>query len=409
MLHLIESLLYNINAVSEEVMNIPPQTSGIFPPNEIPHSQTSPNIRNTSLLSGLAHLKKTITSLSNRFSFSFRATHSRTTPKSLKNGDAPEIKAVVQEKKVTSFERQSAQEQYKEWSGAIHDSYIDLSQTSQLGKDTLKLLNEAEGYATFASKKNPVIENNSREDSKAIQTDIIPQAKQLGFKQIDGQMKFFNPKTGTIFTLFQDEKKSPPEIGIAFWGLMNSEHLKGESSDIRKETSRASISAAVKECLGGVSEAAKEAMELGKILKDIAKEKGFTPVVVGHSHGGGLAQCAALSNGIKAFVFNSRPLGAGIRKMLGKEVIKQNADKVTVFSIEGDFLTQNKALNRLAIATESRLGISVARTVGKGYILPKPQIQGKSLFKSHNRYLESIQQLKNKIQTNQTRAQIIHC
>lgn len=93
-------------------------------------------------------------------------------------------------------------------------------------------------------------------------------------------------------------------------------------------------------------------------------------MVVGHSHGGGLAQCAAAANDIKGVVFNSRPMGAGIRRYIGQDNVAERAKNITAFSGQGDFLTGIGIVNFLAKGFERLTGIPVPRTIGTGYNLP---------------------------------------
>lgn len=111
-------------------------------------------------------------------------------------------------------------------------------------------------------------------------------------------------------------------------------------------------------------------MKLGKLLKTYAKEKNLTPVVIGHSHGGGLAQVAAAKNGIKGVVFNPRPMGAGVRRYIGSSKIAENAKQIAVFSAKGDWVSGTRPLNVLAAIFERITGIVMPRSVGVGYILP---------------------------------------
>lgn len=226
--------------------------------------------------------------------------------------------------------------------------------------------------------------------------------KSLGYKE-DLSGNFYNEKSGTIFSLIFDDNKN--EIVMSFKGLGSQNNLNfnepekdlgtidrktdsKETKALRKKIGTAALRAVVNESLGGVPLAAVEAIELGKYLKTFAQSRNCTPVIVGHSHGGGLAQCASLSNGIKCFVYNPRPLGDGVCKYLGKQEnidLEEMKKNITAFNVEGDWLTRNKVCNKLAVWIEKYTSLSVPRTLGTEYVIPAPN--EKDL---HNAYYEAL-------------------
>jgi hypothetical protein len=225
--------------------------------------------------------------------------------------------------------------------------------------------------------------------------NIILRLNGLGFQE-DSNGKFYDPKTGTIFHMVYDvsDKKSP-EIVLCFEGLGCEEHL-DVSRKIQKKVGQANLSAAVREFMGGLPKASLQAMELGKILKEECEKGKLKPVVIGHSHGGGIAQAAAAAAGIKGVAFNSRPLGAKVRKKIGKEVLQENAQNITAFAGKHDWLTRIKLFNKTASILRKTLKIPLPRTIGKGYDLPKaenrPKEENRFSF-HHASYYEQLHRL----------------
>lgn len=212
--------------------------------------------------------------------------------------------------------------------------------------------------------------------------------KEMGF-QVDEWGNYYNKQTGSMFNLIFDKEKK--EVIVGFMGLGNHNLLEidpREKSQVGKEM----VKGAAADWLGGIPPSARQAIEIGRMLKETTAGTEITPVMVGHSHGGGLAQTGAVANGIKAVVFNPRPIGAGTRRYIGQSVIAENADKVTVFSGKGDWLTGMKVVNALASIFERLTGIMVPRSVGTTYLLPK--IPKENMAKQHVEFYRSFALLK---------------
>jgi hypothetical protein len=207
--------------------------------------------------------------------------------------------------------------------------------------------------------------------------NIIQRVKSLGFHE-DSRGDFYDTKTGTIFNIIYDvSDKENPEVIFCFKGLRNERHL-DVSGKTRRKVGMEAKKAAFKESIGGIPQASLQVMEIGKILKDEGGRGKLKAVAIGHSHGGGLAQIAALTGGIKGVVFNSRPMGAKIRRRIGKETIQENVPQIVAFSGKGDFLTHTKIINKTASVVR-KLKIPLPRTLGTGYNLPKAENRPKGI------------------------------
>lgn len=220
--------------------------------------------------------------------------------------------------------------------------------------------------------------------------NIIRRVKDIGFKE-DSRGGFYDPKTGTIFNIIYDvSDKEKPEVIFCFEGL-RSERFLDISRKVRSKVGMANKKAAFKEFIGGIPKASLQAMEIGKILKE---ESGhLNPVAIGHSHGGGLAQIAALAAGIKGVVFNSRPMGAKIRHRLGKETIQANIPNIVAFAGKGDFLTRIKVFNKTASIVRKTLKIPLPRTLGTGYNLPAAKNRPKDISSFTFHHISFYEQL----------------
>ncbi len=266
----------------------------------------------------------------------------------------------------------------RDWNQGIQDFYIELEGNSE---KTKKLRQEVIGgnlrYAGFMKRQR---EGASLISSKTIFADI-PQSIQIKLKEIQNNLKvmgfedkndhFYHLDSGIIFNIVYDDTHK--EIVLCFTGLkkegvVDVDNIPGRNKD--KLFVRRIISIAT-EHLGGIPLAATQAIEIGKMLKNVTENTGISPVIIGHSHGGSIAQCAAVANGLKGVVFNSRPMGAGTRRYIGQSTIAKNASKITAFSGKDDWLSGIKALNALAVIFERVTGIPVPRTVGIGYHLPE--------------------------------------
>lgn len=228
--------------------------------------------------------------------------------------------------------------------------------------------------------KIPETETSELEDKKALE-EMVGKLIDMGFKQKEGY--FYDVNTGNIFTIACDKN----ELVLCFEGMDAHVGLLKDDPDASNAMSIAQSSQMKKEYMGNVPASAQQAIDLGKLLKEVAKDHGATPVVVGHSHGGGLAQAAAAAADIKGVVFNSRPIGRGVRKYiqekyieegkketnpkssneLRKEFIKSTDDNITAFAGKGDFVT--KGVRALTLVVNGMLGISVPRNLGTGYYI----------------------------------------
>lgn len=250
-----------------------------------------------------------------------------------------------------------------DWQGGIADREIPLKKGDPVVLANLKYSQFMQGTSKLGFA--PEIDN------------IRQGIDNLGFEN-NGQGKYYHPETGTVLHLVHDTVKN--EFIVCF-GQRLSETRLGDRVDnkVKEKMSMAVDLGIVSDFLGGIPKNAIQAMQIGQMLKEKTAGTGLTPVVVGFSHGGGLAQCAAAANGINGVVFNSRPMGASVRRYIGSEKIAENAKKITAFSGRGDFLSNTRGLNALAVFTERILGIPVPRTVGKSYYVPvDPNITDKT-------------------------------
>lgn len=301
----------------------------------------------------------------------------------------------------------------KDWSMGIDDIYKDVTKDKHK-EEGQKAVKENIKYCGFMYMQDVKTEKNPnavgiRAQETSSDPDIPPDNKQavanmtknlehMGFQQ-DARGKFYHPDTGTVFSLIYD-KSNPekPEIVACFEGLGNAvnlvdpETLQFITEDKARPLNDKACSAAVSESLGYVTPSALQAIEVGKLIKgECEKTKNLTPAVVGHSHGGGLAQCAALANGIKGCAFNSRPMGVGMRLRIGQDTLAKNADKVALFSGKGDWLSHNKPLTALAVVTERLTGFMVPRSVGIGYRLPPAEDIGDKKTDQHGAFNRQMQ------------------
>lgn len=221
---------------------------------------------------------------------------------------------------------------------------------------------------------------------------IILKMKSLGFKEdVDGE--FYDPKTGTIFHMVYDvSDRSKPEVVLCFEGLGSEKALEVDRKT-KIKVGIANSAAATREFMGGLPKASLQAMELGKLLKKECEKTNFKPVVVGHSHGGGIAQAAAAAAGIKGVVFNSRPLGVKVRRKIGKETLLKNSSDITAFAGKNDWLSRTKIFNKTASIARKALKIPLPRTIGKGYDLPKAENRPKEINPNLFHHISFYEQL----------------
>lgn len=235
-------------------------------------------------------------------------------------------------------------------------------------------------------------------------TELKEELAKLGFKHSLNGM-FYNEKTGTSFFIVIQDK----QITACFGGLGSEQGIQldqpKEEKRLHAKMGKANTKAAIKDFLGFTPSAVKEAINIGTTLRGIAENSGFTPVVVGHSHGGGLAQCAASAAGIKGVVFNARPVGLGARKAIEehrKGALVSNA--ITSFTTKGDWVaSKNGALARLARAispfTKEKRPVSIATTA---FEIERPNFKGlgmgyfEKFVGKHNSFSEGVYELSQK-------------
>jgi|GEM_PF-5581535 len=290
----------------------------------------------------------------------------------------------------------------RDWNQGIQDVYIDLasSKNADLRKEVVANNFQYAGYMYSAANWKRLGRNaillSSKYGNVGFPQDKIEhliafdkKLHDMGFK-VDLEGNYYSTTTGTMFNLVYDKEKK--ELVTCFMGLGNEENLsiKEEEQD---NIISASFGAAGKDWFGAVPMATLEAIKIGKALKQTTEAADLTPVFVGHSHGGGMAQAGALANGIKGVAFNSRPLGAGVRRYIGQSKVAENSKNITTFSGKGDWLTGTVVINTLAILFERLTGIPVPRSVGTGYHLPKLKNEG--LLDNHVKFYEEFSLLKN--------------
>ena len=133
----------------------------------------------------------------------------------------------------------------------------------------------------------------------------------------------------------------------------------------------------------------RQAIEIGTLLKNATEGSEIKPVLLGHSHGGSLAQVAAISNGLKGVIFNSEPIGIAVKKAIDKRIGKEKrkifAKQVIAFSIESDWLSGGLIDNLCRIGRDS--GLPVPTVFGKGYRFPRVS---RSWAENHMLFLHSF-------------------
>lgn len=245
--------------------------------------------------------------------------------------------------------------------------------------------------AVILKKKNGQFSLEAPGRSSVVDLQTQKTAAQLHYKLFDLGLEsnengyYSSAKTGTVIRLVLDPEKK--EISACFYGL------KQGDPETRAKIKGRNVFAAMREFFGGVPEAATQAAAIGAAIKEVAAEMGFNAVMIGHSHGGGLAQAAALPNDLKAVVFNSRPMGAGVRRLY-QDKLPTSADKITAFSGKGDWLGGNRVMNSLSRFLE-RIGITAPRTIGQGYNLPEaPGAERRSAISrlnfQHSKFFEQL-------------------
>ena len=235
--------------------------------------------------------------------------------------------------------------------------------------------------------------SNQNTKNKSVKK-FLKDVEGLGFKESKTSPGvFYSRETGTVFTLTIDNENK--QFIMSFSG-MGAEFL-AEKKD-RSAMAKATNKAVVQESLGKVPKSAKEAEQLGKIFAEAFKDdrndddqyQKFKPVVTGHSHGGGLAQCAAIGGDIKGVVFNSRPVGGRVIKNFRKKGIEPNNVNITAFSNRGDFLSGKKSLTSFLKGASKLFRFHPPQELGQRYTVSSA---GRGLMGTHNGFHESLKSL----------------
>ncbi len=271
------------------------------------------------------------------------------------------------------FDTKFKEHLHRDWEMGIPDTYIDLENPMQEG--VCKQVIEDYGHYFKFSKNVQKIDLTKplNYDYPQAIRNIATKLTDMGFKQYEGL--FYHVDSGNVFSLFYDKENNEVLFSFSFLGVG------GQIPEVGMRLMITRVLSVIGDWLGGIPAAATQAMEIGKMVKEAVQDSDITPVMLGHSHGGGIAQCAALANNLKAVVFNSRPIGAGVRRYIGQNTVAENSKQVTAFSVKSDCLTDNKAINHLGMAFERILGIITPRSVGTGYYLPK-LVPGDSFYRS---------------------------
>lgn len=234
--------------------------------------------------------------------------------------------------------------------------------------------------------------------------DSLLKGPDFGF-QLDHKGNYYNTETGIVFNLVYDHQKN--EMIVCYVGLNYQDQI--ETSEDQKDQLRAaSFQTAMSDMMGSLPLGVRQCINIGKMVKNALRGTGITPVVVGHSHGGGLAQATALANNLKGVIINSRPLGDATRAFIGEGVINENAKNITGFSVRGDWLTEAKTIEDFKPAFETTLKTNIVAAVffemiknqripsnvGIGYQLPRPE--GADAIEAHRRFHEAFEILRDR-------------
>ncbi len=230
-------------------------------------------------------------------------------------------------------------------------------------------------------------------------------SSEFGFK-VDEKGNYYHLETGTIFNLIFDHQRD--ELIVAFVGLNYQEHLQTTAQE-KNTVAIASAQTAFSDFTGNLPNGVRQCIELGKMIKEVIGIAQIQPVMIGHSHGGGLAQASALANNLKGIIINSRSIGAQTRALIGEEVIKENTKNITAFNVRGDWLTEAKTVKDLKPAFEAMLKtnflalllfegfkeMSIPPNIGQGYYLPQPHgPDGLNAIEAHRRFYKAFQILR---------------
>ncbi len=269
------------------------------------------------------------------------------------------------------FKRTLKDHMLADWKGGISDYYQRIDQNAVKQDPVLRTTIETnfQRYNDIYVGRNYNPPLNTDPEMEASFNNLRLSIAQLGFKEGDYSNCFYSEKTGTCIRLNYDMEERTIVIGIM--GLGNEEKATLNETDA-DALAWSSARGTAHNFIGGINANVTEAIELGKALKEACNGSSIKPVIAGHSHGGMLAQCAAVANGLEASVFNSEPMGAGVRRYIrsnvGNTAFAENAEKITAFSVKGEWLGGTRIFNILSVLAERILGIPVPRTVaGKAY------------------------------------------
>ncbi len=209
------------------------------------------------------------------------------------------------------------------------------------------------------NKKNPTVYKK-----------ILNTLLNMGFQK-DMQGNFYHLGTGTIFNIIFDSERS--ELIFAFMGL-NKGDLLSIDGKLKNDLNSQSQYAAIYDLMGFDHSAITQVIDIGSKMKKLTKGTSIKPVMVGHSHGGGLAQVAALANGLKGIIFNSRPLSHATVNRIGlsNSDLSENEKNIATFTVKGDWLTDHSIISQIGNLF-GNMGISPPKNYGVGYLLPRPQ------------------------------------
>ncbi len=212
------------------------------------------------------------------------------------------------------------------------------------------------------------------EDTKKLFLQLKSELSDIGFLPADGNTDkgFYHKESGSRIAVMCS--RDGKELSIFIQGLQDPK-AKGFFPRLKQVLS---------ESVGGKPPSTDLCLKMGKVLEKLKNENSNkTFSVVGHSHGGNLAQIVALTAGIKGVCFNSRCISGKTQDLIGKENIAQNAGNITHFNKEGDWLTGTRAIRGLATVWAKITGSAKAERFGTQFSLP-PNEGVKGSLNIHN-------------------------
>lgn len=294
------------------------------------------------------------------------------------------------------FKRTLKDHMLADWKGGISDYYTRIDKAAVKQDPALKatIRKNFNFYLDiYGARNNPDVEDGN--ETLLSFNKLKQSITKLGFKEGDRSNCFYSEKTGTCIRL--NYVVTEKMIVIGFMGVGNETKVTLDPS-CAEALCNSSAMGIAHNFIGGINANVTEAIELGKALKESCISPDIKPFIAGHSHGGMLAQSAAVANSLEASVFNSEPMGAGVRRYIrsnvGNKQFHQNAEKITAFSVQGEWLGGTRIFNILSVLAERILGIPVPRTVaGKAYsITPVEKTGAVDLHCNPHSVLHQIQQ-----------------